>query len=39
MEEENNDDGQILGTNYIPKLGIEFGFEQEAYDFWWSQLR
>ena len=23
-----------MGTDYIPKLGIEFGFEQEAYGFY-----
>uniref|UniRef100_A0A7N2N736 FAR1 domain-containing protein n=1 Tax=Quercus lobata TaxID=97700 RepID=A0A7N2N736_QUELO len=34
MEEENNDDSQKLDTDYIPKLGIEFGSEQEAYDFY-----
>ena len=30
MEEENNDDSQKLDTDYIPKLGIKFGSEQEA---------
>ena len=34
MEEENNDDSQKLDTDYITKLGIEFGSEQEAYDFY-----
>ena len=34
MEEENNDDSQKLDTDCIPKLGIEFGFEQEAYGFY-----
>ena len=34
MKEENNDDSKKLGTDYIPKLGIEFGSEQEAYDFY-----
>ncbi|XP_075660953.1 protein FAR1-RELATED SEQUENCE 1-like [Castanea sativa] len=34
MEEENNDYSQKLDTDYIPKLGIEFGSEQEAYDFY-----
>ena len=34
MEVENNDDSQKLYTDYIPKLGIEFDFEQEAYDFY-----
>ena len=33
MEVENNDDNQKLVTDYIPKLGIEFDFEQEAYEF------
>ncbi|KAK4544310.1 hypothetical protein RGQ29_033010 [Quercus rubra] len=31
---ENNDDNQKLDTDYIPKLGIEFDSEQEAYDFY-----
>ena len=31
---ENNDDNKKLGTDYISKLGIEFGFEQEAYGFY-----
>ena len=34
MEEENNDDSQKLDIDYIPKLGIEFGSEQETYDFY-----
>ena len=34
MEEENNDDSQKLDTDCIPKLGIEFGSEQETYDFY-----
>ena len=34
MEEENNDDSQKLNIDYIPKLGIEFGSKQEAYDFY-----
>ena len=34
MEEENNDDSQKLDTDYIPKLGIEFGSKQEVYDFY-----
>ncbi|KAK4608137.1 hypothetical protein RGQ29_001804 [Quercus rubra] len=34
MEVENNDDNQKLVTDYIPKLGIEFDFEQEAYEFY-----
>ena len=28
---ENNDDSKKLDTDYIPKLGIEFDSEQEAY--------
>jgi len=34
MEVENNDDSKKLDTDYIPKLGIEFDSEQEAYDFY-----
>ncbi|GMY34240.1 protein FAR1-RELATED SEQUENCE 5-like, partial [Fagus crenata] len=34
MEEENNDDGQNLPIDFTPKLGIEFDYEQEAYDFY-----
>ena len=34
MEVENNDDSKKLDIDYIPKLGIEFDSEQEAYDFY-----
>jgi len=34
MEEANKNNDQNLITDYTPNLGIEFGSEQEAYDFY-----
>jgi len=34
MEETNKNNDQNVVIDYTPKLGIEFGFEQEAYDFY-----
>jgi len=34
MEEANKNNDQNLVTDYSPKLGIKFGSEQEAYQFY-----